>query len=175
MTLTADNVRVAVTGGIFVAPTGTALPTSAITALNVAFNDLGYVGENGVTEAQNADVTDIKAWQNGDTVRKVQTSHDVTYNLTLIETKDEVLEVYYGPLTGGVVHVTGDQLGHQSWVIEVVDGDVDIRSVIPDGQVTERGDITYANGEAIGYDVTVTAYPDDSGIKAYIYRDETAS
>jgi hypothetical protein len=56
-----------------------------------------------------------------------------------------------------------------------VDGDVDIRIVIPDGQVTERGDVTYANGEAIGYDVTVTAYPDDSGVKAYIYRDETAS
>lgn len=175
MTLTADNVRVAVTGGIFVAATGTALPTSAVSTLNVAFTELGYVGEDGITENQSADVNDIKAWQNGDTVRKVQTSHDLTYQFTLIETTDTVLAEFYGPLVGGVVQVTGDQLGHKSWVIEIADGDVDIRVVIPDGQVTERGEITYANGEAIGYQVTVTAYPDDSGVKAYIYRDETAS
>jgi hypothetical protein len=173
--LTADNVRVAVTGGIFVAPTGTALPTSAISALNGSFDELGYIGEDGITESQNADSADIKAWQNGDTVRKVQTSHDLTYQFTFIETTDAVLEQYYGPLTGGVVHVTGDQLGRQSWVIEIVDGDVDIRIVIPDGQITERGEITYASGEAIGYQVTLTAYPDNSGVKAYIYRDETAS
>ena len=175
MALTADNVRVAVTGGIFVAPTGTALPTSPLDALNGSFADLGYIGEDGITESQNADSADIKAMQNGDTVRKVQTSHDLTYQFTMIETTDAVLAQYYGPLSAGVVHVTGDQLPRQSWVLEIEDGDVLIRAVVPDGQITERGDITYANGEAIGYQVTLTAYPDESGVKAYIYRDETAS
>jgi len=175
MALSADNVRVGVTGGIFVAPTGTALPVTADNILNIAFDDLGYVGEDGITEAQEADVTDIVAWQNGDVVRKVQTSHDLMYSLTLIETKTEVLEQFYGPLNGAVVEVTGDQLGRQSWVIDVVDGDHEIRVVIPDGQVTERGEVTYATGEAIGYPITITAYPDNAGVKAYIYRDSDGS
>lgn len=175
MALSADNVRVAVTGGIFVAPTGTALPTTPDTALNVAFDDLGYVSEDGVTEAQDTEVTDFRAWQNGDVVRKVQTSHDLTYSFTLIETKTEVLEEFYGPLNGGVVEITGDQLERKSWVIDVVDGDHEIRIVIPDGQVTERGEVTYATAEMIAYPVTVTCYPDDSAVKAYIYRDSDGS
>jgi len=175
MALDADNVRVAISGGVFTAPTGTALPTTADATLNVAFTDLGYVSEDGIVESQEADVTDIVAWQNGDVVRKVQTSHDLTYELTLIETKDAVLETYYGALSSGVVEVTGDQLGRQSWVIDVIDGDHDIRVVIPEGQVTERGEVTYANGEAISYQVTITAYPDVTGVKAYIYRDSNGS
>lgn len=175
MALSADNVRVAVTGGIFVAPTGTTLPTDPDEVLDGEFDDLGYVGEEGITEAQASDVTDILAWQNSAVVRKVQTSHDLTYALTLIETKTEVLETFYGPLDGAVVEVTGDQLGRKSFVIDVVDGEHDIRIVVPEGQVTERGDITYANGEAIGYPITITAYPDDSGVKAYIYRDSDGS
>jgi len=173
--LIADNVRVAVTGGIFVAPVDTALPTDPDEALDSDFDDLGYVGDDGITESQSADVTDIVAWQNSAVVRKVQTSHDLTYAFTLIETKSEVLENYYGPLTGGAVEVTGDMLGRKAWVIDVIDGDHEIRVVIPEGQVTERGDISYANGEAIGYPVTITAYPDESGVKAYIYRDSDGS
>lgn len=175
MALSADNVRVAVTGGIFVAPTGTSLPTDPDAALHGDFDDLGYVGEDGITETQASDVTDIVAWQNSAVVRKVQTSHDLTYTLTLIETKTEVLDTFYGPLNGSVVEVTGDQLGRKAWVIDVVDGDHEIRIAIPEGQVTERGDITYANGEAIGYPITITCYPDDSGVKAYIYRDSDGS
>lgn len=175
MALDADNVRVAVTGGVFTAAVGTTLPTTADATLNVAFVDLGYVSEDGITESQEADVTDIVAWQNGDVVRKVQTSHDLTYELTLIETKDDVLSSFYGPLSSGVVEVTGDQLGRKSWVIDVVDGEHDIRVVIPEGQVTERGEVTYANGEAISYPLTITAYPDNSGVKAYIYRDSNGS
>jgi hypothetical protein len=50
------------------------------------------------------------------------------------------------------------------------DGSDLIRIVVPDGQVVERGDVVYKNDTPIGYQVTVTAYPDASGVKAYIYQ-----
>jgi hypothetical protein len=34
-----------------------------------------------------------------------------------------------------------------------------MRYYIPEGEVTEVGDRTYASGEPIGYDVTISAYP----------------
>lgn len=172
---TASNVLVGTTGGVHIAPEGTTLPTNTTTALNAAFDEVGYISDDGVTQSISEDITDLKAWQNGDVVRKIQTSHDLTYQFTMIETSDVTLEAYYGNYAAGAVQITGTQLDHHAWVLEVEDGDDDIRIVIPDGQITERGDIVYQNGDAIGYPVTITAFPDDSGVKAYLYVSGTGS
>lgn len=182
MALDATKVRVAVTGAVYVAPTGTALPTNAGTALSADYKDVGYVHEDGVTETQDTDSEDIMAWQNGAKVRKVQTSHDLTYQFTMIETNEISLKEFYGnftPQVGGAspsdakVEIKGDELPRRVWVLSVLDGDHSWRIVIPDGQITERGDITYANDEAIGREVTVTCYP-VNGVKATIYMDDAA-
>lgn len=179
--LDATQVRVGVTGAVYVAPDGTALPTDASTALPVDHEDVGYISEDGVTETQDTDTEDIVAWQNGAKVRKVQTSHDLMYQFTMIETSEITLREYYGNFTAGDVGsddevvIDGSELPHRVWVLSVLDGDHVLRVAIPDGQITERGDITYANGEAVGREVTITCYPDDSGNKAYIYMAEVAA
>ena len=86
MPLVSDNVRVGVTGAIYFAPSGTALPTSASAALNAAFTDLGYADETGVVETQGETITNIRAWQNSAVVRKILTEHDLTYAFTALET-----------------------------------------------------------------------------------------
>lgn len=173
----ADNVRVAVTGAVYYAPTGTALPTNATSALNAAFlaNDVGYLSEDGITMSVSEDITDIKAWQDGAIVRKVQTGHDVTFQFAMLETASDPLTVFFGNFSANTVEVDGSIMPRQSYIIQVDDGGNDIRIVIPDGQVTERGDITFANAEALQYDVTLTAYPDGSNNKAYIYFASEAS
>lgn len=169
---TSDNVRVGVTGAIYLAPSGTTLPTSALGSLNAAFEELGYVDENGVTETQGETITNIKAWQNSAVVRKILTEHDLTYQFAALETNPAVLEAYYGNYTDGpdgVVEIRGEVAPNVCWVIDVEDGDSATRIVVPDGQITQRGAVNYGATDAVKYNMTLTAFPDGSEVKAYVY------
>lgn len=179
MTSVASNVLVAVTGGsgggARYAPTGTALPTTPSATPNVAFVDVGYISEDGISEAIDDSTTEIKAWQNADVVRRIQTDHSVQYKFAMIETNANVLSAYYGGnYTAGVVQIKSGVLPHKAWVLDFADGTNLIRIVIPDGQIVERGETKYANGEVIMYPVTIECYPDASGVKAYKYLSTSA-
>ncbi len=177
MALDATKVRIGSTGGVYSAPTGTSLPTTAVATKDVAFGDWGYLSEDGITETIGRDITDLKAWQNSTVVRKVQTSHDVTFQFTAIELNPVSLAGYFGNYTtladGANFNVTADTLPHKAWVIDVIDGDVKMRFAIPDGQITEQGDIAITGGgDAISLPITLTAFPDNTGVKVYGYIDE---
>lgn len=171
MANTAANVQVASTGRVCHAPTTTALPTDAVAALNVAFKELGYISEDGVTEAEGTSENKIKAWQAAAVVRKVRTEHDLTYKFDCIEgSNDEVISVAYQNGTAAAYEITGTMPGYEAFVIEAVDDNKVIRIVVPNGQVTEIGERKYAGTEASSLPLTVTAYPDASGVKAYHYE-----
>ncbi len=165
MVLNSSNVRVAVTGTISIGSDGFTPPTDADTALTGAL-DLGYVSEDGVTETRERSTQTILGWQNGDTLREVVTEAGLTFQFTLVETKLETVELYYGttvdPLTGAVVIVPAETGGRKQFVLDVVDGTNFIRTYVASGEITEVGDQVYQNGAAIGYEVTMRAYPDPS-------------
>ena len=162
MALDSDNVRVGVSGAVYVAATDTAAPTDSSTALDAGFTDLGYVSADGITETIDRSTNQIRAWQNGSLVREVTSEGTYSVELTFIETSQAVLELYYGSsITDGVLD--GDPTatgGRKSFVIDVVDGDIVERIYIPAGEITSLGERTIATGEAIGYQVTITAYAD---------------
>lgn len=162
MALDSDNVRVAVTGAVYVAPTGTTAPTTSSSSLDAAFTDLGYVSADGITENIDRTTNQIRAWQNGSLVREVTSEGTYSVDMTFIETNEAVLELYYGTTnSSGQFDIDPTSSGgRQSFVIDVVDGSIVERIYIPAGEITSVGTRTLASGEAVGYQVTITAYAD---------------
>lgn len=162
MALDSDNVRVAVTGAVYVAPTGTTGPTTSSSALDAGFVDLGYVSADGITENIDRTTNQIRAWQNGSLVREVTSEGTYSVDMTFIETNEAVLELYYGTTnSSGEFNIDPTSTGgRQSFVIDVVDGSSVERIYIPAGEITSVGTRTLASGEAVGYQVTITAYAD---------------
>lgn len=165
-----------VTGAIFIAPVGTTLPTDSTTALAAGFVELGYASDAGVVNSESRETETIKAW-GGDTVLKPFTGKEDTFQFTLIEALNvNALKLVYGDsnvtgdLTNGIsIKSAAEDLDYHSFVIEMVLNGAVKRIVIPSAKVTEVGDITYADGEAIGYDTTLSAVPDAAGGTHYEY------
>ena len=168
------------TGGILAGPLGTAVPTDASTPPDSALVARGYVGEDGLSMTTNRTTEKIRAW-GGDTVRVVQSEHDVTFSWSYLETTALTAADVYGEdnvesdagLTS--IKLNSDPLPHKTWVFEMKDGDKRVRVVVPDGQITEIGDTQFVHTAATSHQVTLEAFPDESGSKCYIYiLDEAA-
>lgn len=168
MVLNSSNVRTAVTG-VFSIGDGTAVaPTGPDTVLGSGWSDAGYVSEDGVEEIRNRSTNAIKAWQNAATVREVVTEASLQIKATLLETNAVTLDLYYGIAheDGKVVVVPARTGGRRKLNVDVVDGDEFIRGYAASAEVTEVGNQVYKNGEAIGYEVTLTCYDDPSIVDA---------
>jgi hypothetical protein len=171
------------TGGVLLGTASAVAPTDATGPLT-GFNAAGYIGEDGVTETNERSSDKVRAW-GGSTVKVVQSEHNVTYQFTFLETLNgDVLRAVYGDdnvettaatVSSGTLHavkINGATLPHLPFDFEVKDGDAKIRIYVPDGQITEVGDITYSDTEVIGYQVTVECFDDADGNKAYKWLDD---
>lgn len=161
-----------VTGAVFTAPLGTALPTDAATPLSSDFECLGHVSEDGLANANELDISEIKAW-GGLTVYRSLNGLSDNFTLKLIESENvEVLKRVYGENNVTVDDQTGvtkitvkaDDPEERVWVFEIaLRGNKKKRIVIADGAVTSREEITYNDSDPIAYGITVSAYPNSDG------------
>lgn len=165
-------------GSVYRAPIGTTLPTDAITPLPAAFENLGYMSEDGVTNSNSTESEQVKDW-GGVNVLTTKTSEEDTFKFTMIEFKRKAaLQTYWGDdaVTGTDVEsglsvaVGGNEDQAHVYVIEkVLKGGVLQRTVLPSATVSEKEDIEYTNADAVGLGVTLACDADANGHTHYEY------
>ena len=163
-------------GAVYSAPLGSTLPVDATTELDVAFKGLGYISEDGLTNENTPESESIKAW-GGDTVLTVQTGKEDKFSYKLIEaTNIEVLKEVYGLGnvdgaldTGITIKANSKNLEEHSIVVDMILKNSLKRVVIPNAKVSEIGEIAYQDSDAIGYEMTIHALPDEEGNTHYEY------
>lgn len=164
-------------GAIYRAPLGSTLPTDATSALDAAFVNIGYVSDAGLVNSNSPTSENIKAW-GGDIVLTTLTEKPDTFKFTLLEAMSvEALKAVYGDAnvsgdlsTGLTIHANSTQQPDCAWVIDMVFKNNTIkRIVIPAAGVSGVGDVTYADGSAVGYETTISAVPDGNGDTHFEY------
>lgn len=155
-------------GGVaYRAPIGTPLPTTPDEALDPAFENVGYLNEDGIglsTDSSTASITDM----GGITVLTTVTSSSETYTLVMLETNQRAAKARFGDS-----NVESDKLGNMtithnglpteqsSWVFEILlTGNRADRIVIPSASISEAAEINYNLSDAKGWGVTLAANAD---------------
>lgn len=169
----------AIVGSVYVGSTTQTLPTSATTTIASGFASLGYISEDGVTNSNSPETDSKKAW-GGDTVLTYQTAKEDTFSFTMIEAlREAVLKTVYGSSnvetsTAGEIKVKANaaQAEEKAYIMDIIMGEKLKRIVVPKATVTEIGEVTYKDDEAVGYETTITAVPDSSGNTHYEYITE---
>ena len=163
-------------GYAYAAPLGTALPTDSESALDPAFQLIGYLSEAGITNTTDTDTTEVKD-ANGTTVMKVISSYAESYKFVLIEfLRKAAAQLRYGDnaVTGADKKMT---IKHQmpddtpvSLVFEIVaTGNVKDRIVIGSSTRSEFGDRQMHSSDVLGYDITVAANDMGDGVTSIEY------
>lgn len=168
------------TGGhVWRAPLGSTLPTTAVATLDNAFVDAGYISDEGVTNADSIENTEVKAW-GGTVVLNSMTSRSQNFKMTFISAMNpEVQKIVNGDSnvtgtvtgTGGmVVTSNSNELAEAAYVIDMVaKGNVAHRIVIPAAKPIEIDNIVYNDSDPVGYAVTLGCTADTSGNTKYEY------
>lgn len=172
------STRHADAGTFYRAPLGTALPTTALATLNAAFVDHGWLGEEGITNGVTRDTTKHKSF-GGDTVKTTQDNYEETIQVTLLESKPDVLKTVFGADNvivtdeSGKRHVrvnhTPEMLPRSCFVVRVIDGQKTRLIVIPEGQVTSVDDIVHVHTDLLAYTITVDTFK-PSGSNPAVYE-----
>ena len=172
--LTAAEVRVGTpgpTGGLWVAPAGTALPIDTKTAFTTPWLPLGYVSDAGATVGQNTTKQDITPWQSIAPVRSVITLREMTLHMILWQVNAQSLAIYFdadqpvpSPTDGSfTMPVQADKGGHiYAFAVKSVDGNNVLIIGMTRASLTDAGDMALTRASAVPMECTLTAQVDNN-------------
>lgn len=140
--------------------------TNAITSTEIGFTEvnlLGFISEDGWVISEERE-TDEHRDVNGENILTSVSSRTETTTATLVEIKEESMQEWYGhdnvSVSDNVIqalHASSDGSNRIYIADLVLKGNRRWRYIIPQGQVTEIGDLTIASTELVGREITITS------------------
>jgi hypothetical protein len=128
------------------------------------FHEIGWLSEDGPTQARNRTVEQFRGWQGNSIVRTATTEDDHSFQIQALEDNWVVAQLRY---PSSVITTVGDvtttvmtpQSGEdvRSGVLDLVDGGVWKRIFIPRLVLTDAGDVAHQAGELTMYELTLLA------------------
>lgn len=176
------STRHADAGTFYRAPLDTPLPEIAVDELDPDFDDHGWLGEEGITNAPTRDTTKHKGF-GGDTVKVTMDNYEETIQVTLLESNPITLATVFGEDNVTVTFEDGHRhirVDHEpelpprsSFVVRVIDGEKTRLIIIAEGQVTSVDDIVHVHTDLLAYTITVDTFkPAAGGPAVYELIDE---
>lgn len=167
-----EELVVAVAGDVYVAPVGTAAPTTATDALNASFYKLGYVSEDGVTFSTAPTIEEFLAWQQRQPVRREATGSEQNLTFGVLQWNAETVKLAFGG--GQVAEISpgefrydfpsdDDALDERAIVVDWQDGDEDHRLYFQRGSVTEAVETQLTRGALAVLPITFSVLAPSAG------------
>ncbi|WP_181785070.1 phage tail tube protein [Streptomyces phytophilus] len=177
ITRAADLIEVGADGGGWVAPLGTASPGDPEVQPEDPYLPIGALSEDGLVQGFDEDSQSHTPWGYTSPIRTSITQSLRTFSITAWETGRVVVQsLQYrkdiadlAPVSGLTTFAeTASPLPDRRvfWFV-VLDGEIDRGFYVPEGEITERSDVTHKQDEVAGFQWTITAYPDAAGNTVY--------
>lgn len=167
MAVNAANARIygSDADAIYLAPIGTALPLDIDTPLSPAFEDVGWLNEDGITESATGSRSEIRGHQGGNVVRTRVEGGGTTIAFVALEDKPQTRSLRYNVKESTVTpggarresRGAGQRITARTAVIEMFDADdvtVRERICIERLEVMPDGDRAFVNSDIAGFSLT---------------------
>lgn len=173
MAIDEDYILAMSQGTSWVAPTGTDAPADMATAVSSPWLDLGAMSTDGLSENLEQSRTEFKRWGSISVFKTVITDQKHEFKVTFLESNPNVLGLFYRvatptpDVTTKVLSIVDDTTGKidpRAFLFDVLEGTNHIRFYVPNGEVTNVESPVYKLDGLVEYGVTITAYPDESGV-----------
>lgn len=170
-----------ITGGVLRAPVGTSLPTTAIGSPNVAFKDLGHVGDDGLERTEDRSNQEVNNW-GGNLVAVLQEKYGLEIKFKLLQVLNaDVQKAVHGSSNVTVTPADEDSgteiaaklnsklLDTGAWVFDGFYNLISMRLVIPIARITAVAPLKWSHKELAAYECTLKPFPDADGNHGYQY------
>lgn len=170
-----------ITGGVLRAPVGTAVPVTAIGSPNIAFKDLGHVGDDGIERTENRNNQEQFNW-GGNLVAVLQQEYGLELKFKLLQVMNvDVQKAVHGSANVTVTPADSDSgteiaaklnaklLDTGAWIFDGFYNLISMRLVIPIGRITAVAPLKWSHKELAAYECTLKPFPDADGNHGYQY------
>ncbi|MFD4921141.1 phage tail protein [Streptomyces goshikiensis] len=177
ITRAADLTQIGANGGGWVAPTGTTAPASPLLQPAAPWMPLGCISDDGLTQGFDEDSQEFTPWGLTSPLRTQITKSLRTFKLTAWETsRTTVQSLQYripaaslAPVSGltSFAETASPVPDRRAFWFAIFDGNTSRGFYVPQGEISDRSDVTHKADAMAGFEWTITAYPDSAGNTVY--------